>query len=76
MIHNVKIDAKAVGKTMDSIELKKAITEAESLLGKKGRLNVRPSGTEPLIRIMVEHSDEKIISQITRNIESAIKNSL
>jgi len=36
------------------IELRAAISEVEQLLGDQGRLLVRPSGTEPLVRVMVE----------------------
>jgi len=35
------------------------VTLIESKLGKKGRVLIRPSGTEPLIRIMVESEDQK-----------------
>ena len=35
------------------------VTHIESKLGDKGRVLIRPSGTEPLIRIMVESENEK-----------------
>ena len=43
-------------------EVQHAVTEAESALGKRGRVLLRKSGTEPLIRVMVE-SDEVTASQ-------------
>ncbi|GAB0116416.1 phosphoglucosamine mutase [Acidisoma sp. 7E03] len=41
-----------------------AITEAEAALGPEGRLLIRPSGTEPLIRVMAEAEDEALIARI------------
>lgn len=36
----------------------KAIADAEAALGDNGRVLVRPSGTEPLVRVMVEAADD------------------
>ena len=50
-----------------------AITDAEFRLNGSGRVLVRPSGTEPLIRIMAEGDDEKLVRQVVRDIASAVK---
>ena len=52
------------------------IKEAESALGKEGRILVRYSGTEPLARVMVEGKDRKNIEKIAKNISQAIKKEL
>ena len=44
--------------------VKAAIVEAEAALGAEGRLLIRPSGTEPLIRVMAEADDETLITRI------------
>ena len=44
--------------------VKAVIAEAEKELDGKGRLVIRPSGTEPVIRVMAEGDDEKKIDQI------------
>ena len=44
------------------------IRESESRLAGRGRILVRPSGTEPLLRIMVEGDDLKEVSQIARTL--------
>ncbi|GAA5335488.1 phosphoglucosamine mutase [Thermus hydrothermalis] len=49
---NVKVADKA--KVVAHPRLKEAVAEAEARLQGRGRVNVRPSGTEPLVRVMVE----------------------
>lgn len=46
----------------------------EKRLGEEGRLVIRPSGTEPVIRIMVEGSDSKLIREIAEEMAESIKN--
>lgn len=57
-------------------DIKDAIENARILLGKNGRLVVRPSGTEPLIRIMVEGDDNNLTEETTANIAAIIKQKL
>jgi len=45
----------------ESIELSQTVRLCEEELGDRGRILIRPSGTEPLIRIMLEGPDEKEI---------------
>jgi len=51
--------ARANIETLDNAEVKAAIADGEARLNASGRLVVRPSGTEPLIRIMAEGDDAK-----------------
>lgn len=46
--------------------------EAEEKLASRGRVLVRPSGTEPVVRVLVEGEDEAILSELARKIERAI----
>ncbi len=57
-------------------EIKKAIERVEAELGDSGRVLVRVSGTEPLIRVMAEGKDESQIKRIVDEIASVIKQRL
>ncbi len=64
-------------KPFDSLPLtSRLIQEAESTLGKEGRILVRYSGTEPLARVMVEGKDRQKVEKIAKNISEAIKKEL
>ncbi|MDR1664253.1 MAG: phosphoglucosamine mutase [Clostridiales bacterium] len=52
------------------------IEEAEELLGGGGRVLVRPSGTEPLIRVMIEGRDASLIDEWAKKIAAAIETEL
>ena len=48
------------------------VSEVESLLGTDGRVVVRCSGTEPVVRVMVEGSDEELVTRYCRQISAVI----
>jgi phosphoglucosamine mutase len=52
VLHNVSVENKS--NSMQSQAFLEAIRQEEESMGRKGRILVRPSGTEQLIRIMVE----------------------
>ncbi|TCK06491.1 phosphoglucosamine mutase [Phorcysia thermohydrogeniphila] len=54
-------------------KLQNAIKEAEEKLAGKGRVLVRYSGTEPVLRIMVEAEDENLIDVIIEDLQKAVK---
>ena len=63
----------AHGKPLENAAVQQAIAEAESRLNGTGRVLVRASGTEPLIRIMAEGDDEKLVGQLVRDIAGAVR---
>jgi len=54
-------------------QIRKAVRHAEELLRGRGRVLVRPSGTEPKIRVMLEGEDQKMITRLGRDIAKVIK---
>ena len=58
---------------LDDDRVKAAITDAETQLGKAGRLVIRKSGTEPLIRIMAEAEDETLMDAMIDQIADAVR---
>ncbi len=58
---------------MDSARVAAALAEAEALLGAKGRMVVRKSGTEPLIRVMAEALDEAMMHRALTLVADAVK---
>jgi phosphoglucosamine mutase len=61
------------GRPLEDKRVVKAIEGAQAKLGDGGRLVIRPSGTEPVIRVMAEGDDEKIVSSIVGDIVDAVK---
>ncbi|WP_296597024.1 phosphoglucosamine mutase [Phenylobacterium sp.] len=63
----------AGGKPLESDAVKAVLADAEQRLNGTGRIVVRASGTEPLIRIMAEADDEKLVNQVIKEIAGAVK---
>ena len=61
VLKNVKFKS---GKPLDDAQVKSAIADATSRLGNTGRLVIRPSGTEPLIRVMAEGDDARLVNAV------------
>lgn len=62
LLRNVRVNSLAGWK--DNRRIKQAICQAEQRLVGRGRLVVRASGTEPLIRVMAEGHDERLVLEI------------
>jgi phosphoglucosamine mutase len=73
---NLKISAEGKIAFFTDKEISDKLEEAKNILGKSGRIVVRPSGTEPLIRVMVEGSDEEQIKAIADDVANTIRTRL
>ncbi|MBX9945152.1 MAG: phosphoglucosamine mutase, partial [Reyranella sp.] len=70
LLKNVRVaDA---GAALEAASVVKAIAAAERRLGKGGRVLVRKSGTEPLIRVMAEGDDSDLVHTVVEQIVEAI----
>ena len=60
------------GKPLENANVRSAIASAETRLGRGGRLLVRPSGTEPVIRVMGEGDDKALVEAVVDDIIEAL----
>ena len=70
ILKNVRYDG---GDPLDDAKVRSAIEGAKKALGTKGRVLIRPSGTEPVIRVMAEGDDATLVSRVVGDIVEAVK---
>jgi phosphoglucosamine mutase len=61
------------GAPLEQALVKQAIDRGKQRLGESGRLVIRPSGTEPVIRVMAEGDDERLVHQVVGDIAEAVR---
>jgi phosphoglucosamine mutase len=61
------------GRPLDDARVKSVIEGAKTKLGTSGRLVIRPSGTEPVIRVMAEGDNETMVATIVDDIVDAVR---
>ncbi|MBV9841363.1 MAG: phosphoglucosamine mutase [Sphingomonadaceae bacterium] len=70
LLQNVRFTG---GAPLEVDKVKRAIADAEARLAGSGRLVIRKSGTEPLIRVMAEGEDEKLVREVVDEICEAVR---
>jgi phosphoglucosamine mutase len=70
ILQNVRYEK---GHPLQDAKVLKVIEGAKLKLGEAGRLVIRPSGTEPVIRVMAEHDNEQLIHGVVGDIVAAVK---
>ncbi len=70
LLKNVRYEG---GAPLENAQVKQVIAEAESELADSGRLVIRPSGTEPLIRVMAEGDDAVRVEAVVDRICDAVR---
>ena len=69
LLKNVRLNG---GRPLEAERVQKAIAEAEARLSGTGRLVIRPSGTEPLIRVMAEGDDQDMVEDVVNDLVDVI----
>jgi phosphoglucosamine mutase len=70
LLRNVRVNG---GAPLEDRGVKQAISDGEKKLGKDGRLLIRKSGTEPLIRVMAEGTDDRLVGAVVDTIVDALE---
>ena len=76
MLKNVRVSSLGKLRLFEDKDIKIAIEEAEKELGSTGRVLVRASGTEPLVRVMIEGKNEKQIDRLATQISEVVRERL
>ncbi len=71
---NVKVDKKVDLDSLGSVQ--KAVKAVEKLLGDTGRVLLRASGTEPLVRVMVEGMDEDMVKNCAHSLAEDVRKAI
>ena len=69
---NAKVPNHKKDKFMEYSEIAEAIAEVEKKFNGEGRVLIRPSGTEPLIRVMIEGKDKQVIDEEAKKLAELI----
>ena len=73
---NAKVNSEKKYDYKDDEEIKEAIDKLEKEFAGNGRVLIRPSGTEPLVRVMIEGEDQEYITKKAREIADLIESKL
>ena len=76
MYPQILVNVRVTGKAAELLErqpVKAAVNEAEQALNGKGRVLLRPSGTEPLLRVMVEGEDGGLVKRCADKIAEVVR---
>jgi phosphoglucosamine mutase len=56
--------------------IQQAIADTEGRLGDRGRVLLRMSGTEPLVRVMVEGEDAELVGELANQLAGQVENAI
>ena len=73
LLENVRLGDRVAAEIMASETLTAAVQEVQAELGDKGRVLLRPSGTEPLIRVMIEGRSDDQVEALTRQLVDVVE---
>lgn len=71
-LRNVAVNGAPKAEVVADPEVRAAIADAQGALGAEGRVHVRPSGTEPLVRVMVEAASDEQVARWSGHVADAV----
>jgi phosphoglucosamine mutase len=60
----------------EQVEVQEAVSSIEKRLDGKGRVLLRPSGTEPVVRVMVEGQDEGFVAELAHDLARVVEEAI
>lgn len=73
---NARVNNEKKYKYLEDIQIKEEIEKIEKQFHGKGRVVIRPSGTEPLVRVMIEGENQEEITSIAKDLALLIEEKL
>ena len=73
---NVPVSAEGRQRLGDSLAVRAAVEQVEAELDGKGRVILRPSGTEPLVRVTLEGADSGLVERLARQLADTVRSEL
>jgi len=73
---NAKVDSSKKNDFEKDKDIQKMVNDLKKEFSNDGRVVIRPSGTEPLIRVMIEGKDKELITNKAKELASVIENKL
>jgi phosphoglucosamine mutase len=70
---NVPVSADAQQRLSNSVKISEAVRQVELELDGRGRVILRPSGTEPLIRVTLEGADRDLVEQLANRLADTVR---
>ena len=76
LLQNIRVEDRHRSRWQECEPLQRAIAQAEAAMGERGRILVRASGTEPVIRVMVEASEAALVSHWSQQLVTTVQQHL
>ena len=73
---NAKVNNKNKYSYLENEDIKNAIDNLEKMFEGNGRVLIRPSGTEPLVRVMIEGNDQNVLETEAKKLAKLIEEKL
>ena len=73
---NVPVSRRVTSEELSAGAIRDAVEQAQVQLGSEGRIVLRPSGTEPVVRVMIEGTDQALVSRLTEDLAQTVAKEL